>query len=166
MVNYFPFVNFAIRLSNLRTPTSINTWISFFEEDFNNVKFIPKGQADLQFSLCDVYKIDFDAPVVMNGVDKFSTLPFSSTLFNSNGLFYLLLQIGQEHHYASAASSAMKRAPELFRQYGGGRFLSIQYETYISFEEDELDKYYILATSNKSMMEMDELFNFARGVLS
>ena len=165
MITDFPFSNFTVRLSNLRLPISIDTWTSFFKEDFSNVKVNPKGQADLQFSLCDAYRIDFDAPVIVVGFGKFSTMPFNATLFNSNSTFYLLLQMGTEHHFASAASTDLKIASRLFNQHGGGRFSSISNDILISFEEDEFSKYYLLATSKKSLMEMDELFNFSREIL-
>lgn len=166
MITDFPFSNFTVRLSNLKLPISIDTWTSFFKEDFNNIKIILKGQADLQFSLCDAYRIDFDAPVIIDGVDKFSTMPFTATLFNSNSSFYLLLQMGTDHHFASAASRALKIAPQLFNQLGGGRFSCISNDILISFEEDEFNKYYLLSTSKKSLMEMDELFNSSREILN
>lgn len=166
MVTDFPFSNFTVRLTNLRLPIDIHRWVKFFEQDFANVKAFHKGQADLQFSLCEVYKIHFDAPITIVGIDKFATTPFTATLFISDSLFYLLLQMGEGHHFMSASSRMLKNTPQLFNQLGGGRFLSTANNVFISFEEDEFNKYYLLSTTNKSMMEMDELFSFAREVLT
>ncbi len=114
MTTSFPFSNFTIRLSNIHLPIDIKGWTNFFEEDFSNVQILSKGQADLQFSLCDVYKVEFDAPIIIKSVSSFSTVPFTAILFLSDELFYLLLQIGEGNYLANTTSMALKGAKKNF----------------------------------------------------
>ena len=70
--------------------------------------------------------------------------------------------MGEGNYLATATSMALKGAKHIFNQLGGGRFLSVDNNIFISLEEDEFGDYYLLSTTNKSLMDIDDLFNFAR----
>ncbi len=164
MKTHVPFTDFSLGIASRKNDFSIENMELFYSNFFKNVKSFYKSTIDIQFSKCKVYKINFDAPIIIEGVGKFSTLPFSSTLCSSDETFYLLMHIGDDHQIGSAAISFIKSSDE-YQQLGGGRFRSKNNNIILSFEEDELDKYYLLVTSNPDLLTIDPLFNFARQVI-
>jgi hypothetical protein len=70
--------------------------------------------------------------------------------------------MGEGNYLTNTTSIALKGAKKIFNQLGGGIFLSIENNIFISLEEDESSDYYLLSTTNKSLMDIDDLFNFAR----
>jgi len=161
MMTHVPFTDFALSLGSIQLPLSLDQWKTLYERYFNNVKSFDKGIVDIQYSKCQTTKISFDAPIIISGPNSFDSAPFVSTLCNSENLFFLLMHIGDGHHIGSAAISFVKGSGG-FTSLGGGRFRCISNNIILSFEEDELGKYYLLATSRADLLTIDPLFNFAR----
>ncbi len=166
MVTHVPFTNFTIRIANLKEPIAISHWTSFFSEDFNDVKVFFRGYSEFQDSKLEMFKIEFNAPIIFDGINQFSTVPFSASLLSSDTVFYLLLEFGKDHRFGSAASMFLKGSPEVFNQLGGGRFISIPNNLFVSFEEDEFEKYFLMVTNQRRLIEIDEPFVSARQVLN
>ena len=160
-MTHAPFTDFALNLSSVQLPLTLEKWKNLYENNFNNVKEFDKGIVDIQYSKCQTNKISFDAPIIISGPNSFESAPFASTLCNSNELFYLLMHIGNGHQIGSAAISFVKGSGR-FTALGGGRFRSDSNNIILSFEEDELGKFYLLATSRTDLLTIDPLFNFAR----
>ncbi len=161
MITHVPFTDFALGFSSMKGALNIEQWKDYYSHHFRNINSEAKSVVNIQFSKCNTYKISFDAPIVVEGVGKFSTLPFISTLCVSSELFYLLMHIGEGHQIGSAAISFIKSSDQ-FVPLGEGRFRCKNNNFILSFEEDEFGKFYLLATSRADLLTIDPLFNFAR----
>ena len=94
------------------------------------------------------------------------TSPFSNILFNSDNLFYLLIQFQDNYLIFNACNNYLKEAgTDFFSYLGGGRFKSLRNEIIVSFEQDEFNQYFILITSRHALITFDDLFQFARQLL-
>lgn len=168
MFNKFPYDNLAQRLAAISNPYSREKFESIFRDISSETKIERVQQINIQNDMCDVYLI---SPKEIN--QKYQPVPpayffykIQAVLILGEKRFYMMIHCGNDPvitpHTFNQTIAGLRVASLEYSRISSGRFLNNSTNNFISAEEDEFDKNYILVTNSEWLMNADEIFNFAR----
>ncbi len=152
-----PFSHFIIILSQESKIVNFNDWQDFFKELYPSVKIIKKNLINIQFSVCETYKIEFEIKHIHFPGARWLDIVFHSTLFISKDLFYLIIKVGDKHLIHGPITVARINY-HLFINFNSGQFQSTKNNSIYTWRKDDLDNYYLLVTSNRELSIDNVLF--------
>jgi hypothetical protein len=168
----FPYDNLAQRISGITLPFRFSKFESIFLDISRDTKIEKIQKMDIQNDLCDVYRI---SPKGLN--KQFISLPPAHFLYKIQVLlilgekhFYLMIHCGNEGvltpHTFNTTIAEMRISNKDYSLISSGRFLNKKSNNFVSAEEDEFGKNYIVVTNSEWLMNADETFSFCRNLFT